>query len=250
MKKLTQLTSHPNAPLDSPPAHHRRRQQSQPPRFEEPLAPTPIRPPARDRLPPRLRPRLPLLRNSGSWHFSPKVHGHPTPPTSPIARTLDADPRTNDHPTPPRHTIPLSQRWTLPSEFALLRRNAAPAPGGSMGRDTEANVCAKGFPSSSSRSPASSAAPVRFHDSERENAHAMEEDVNGEISRLPRWRDPGPRRVHGRHHPLHHPQRQGPRYDATAGIRRTWTIGRLTLETQFARTTFCACSSLSVRPGG
>lgn len=131
----------------------------------------------------------------------------------------------------------------------------------------------KGFPLSSSRSPASSAAPVRFprfrrRGGDRERARighdrtAMKakkrENVDKMILRLPRWRDPGPRRVHGRHHPLHHPQRQGPRYEisdtpilaqrleGTPGSMRT---RRLTQGQQFARTTFCACSSLSVRPG-
>ena len=48
--------------------------------------------------------------------------------------------------------------------------------------------------------------------------YTTQKDVKGRrnrmliLRRLPWWRDPGPRRVHGRHHPLHHPQRQGPRY--------------------------------------
>lgn len=72
--------------------------------------------------------------------------------------------------------------------------------------------------------------------------------------RLPRWRDPGPRRVHGRHHPLHHPQRQGPRYETTPNTANTANNPHGTPEAnnriQFARTTFSAFSSPSARPGG
>jgi hypothetical protein len=112
---------------------------------------------------------------------------------------------------PPRHLPhnPLPQKWTLPSEFAQnCCHNAAP------GGIARADMLRTGFPSSSSRSPAFSAAPVRSHHVEKmEGGHATKERMLTDMLRLPRWRDPGPRRVHGRHHPLHHPQRQGPRYE-------------------------------------
>ena len=74
----------------------------------------------------------------------------------------------------------------------------------------------------------------------------MMEDLT--IYRLPWWCDPGPRRVHGRHYPLHHPQRQGPRYAKFDGIKIA-RVQQTNVVAQSARTTFSASSSPSVRPG-
>lgn len=88
-------------------------------------------------------------------------------------------------------------------------------------------------PSSSSKSPASSDAPVRLSRGER---------IQLITPRLPWWCHPGPRRVHGRHNPQHHPKRQGARYVCLR------SRGVKTDIRQSAKTTFCACWSLSARP--
>ena len=73
---------------------------------------------------------------------------------------------------PSRHLPhnPLPPKWTLPSELRCW--NAAPR------KITSADMLRTGFPSSSSRSPAFSAAPVRSHDIERERYIRQEEGIN------------------------------------------------------------------------
>jgi len=68
------------------------------------------------------------------------------------------------------------------------------------------------------------------------------------LTRLSWWCHSSARRIHGRHYPLYHPQRQGPRYDLQGHRREDW-IGNTDNIPQSRRTTFSACSSLSVRPG-
>ena len=86
----------------------------------------------------------------------------------------------------------------------------------------------------------------------RRRGYATKERMLTDIFRLPRWRDPGPRRVHGRHHPLHHPQRQGPRYDQRIRHRKPQPeiLDANMRKLQSVRMTFSASSSPSVRPGG
>jgi hypothetical protein len=112
-------------------------------------------------------------------------------------------------------------------------------------------VCAKGSRQARQGHPRSRphryALPIL---KEKERCDKEEQEILTDILRLPRWRDPGPRRVHGRHHPLHHPQRQGPRYEATPKIEnpKLEHPEANIRDLQSVRMTFSASSSPSVRP--
>ena len=151
---------------------------------------------------------------------------------------------------PSRHLPhnPHSPKWTLPSELRctaavmLLHEKLRPL-----------THCAKGSRQARQGHPRSR--PHRYGPTilKERDTYGKRKALTHTL-RLPRWRDPGPRRVHGRHHPLHHPQRQGPRYETTPNTANTANNPHGTPEAnnriQFARTTFSAFSSPSARPGG
>lgn len=111
-------------------------------------------------------------------------------------------------------------------------------------------MCAKGSRQARQGHPRSRPhryGPPILKEKKREG-HTWQGRILTDMLRFPRWRDPGPRRVHGRHHPLHHPQRQGPRYEAIPTLRKGNRNKEANTRTQFVRTTFSAFSSPSVRP--
>ena len=150
---------------------------------------------------------------------------------------------------PSRHLPhnPLPPKWTLPSE---LRCTAA----GMLLHEELRGLthCAQGSRQARQGHPRSRPHRYALTMLKRRRGYATKERMLTDIFRLPRWRDPGPRRVHGRHHPLHHPQRQGPRYDQRIRHRKPQPeiLDANMRKLQSVRMTFSASSSPSVRPGG
>ena len=150
---------------------------------------------------------------------------------------------------PSRHLPhnPLPPKWTLPSELRctaavmLLHEELRPL-----------THCAQGSRQARQGHPRSRPHRYGLTTLKRRRGYATKERMLTDMLRLPRWRDPGPRRVHGRHHPLHHPQRQGPRYDQRLRHRKPqleYPDANMR-KPQSVRMTFSASSSPSVRPGG
>lgn len=148
----------------------------------------------------------PLFRPSNPHSFGSVVINPPAEPGAPRFPAAHAIlPFHFRSPSPPRITFG-PPRITTPELNILLNFHLPPTSQTSSKMDS-AKVPVKLVKVTRVLGRTGTLPAHRFHPSHPSSVHQTDLRY-----RLPRRRDPGPRRIHGRHHPQHHPQRQGPWY--------------------------------------